>query len=255
MNILEASKRTGVSKDMIRFYEKKGMIHPARNEKNNYRIYSDHDLNMIVMIHTYNSIGMSLKTVSNLLNGKDLEKAETELKTSIKQLQNEEMWIRAKLNNAIDMANLFDMISNEKSYEIGEREDCYCYTIKNKNINNIYSRLAENGGIARAVFRIKNEHLKDEYWPENHALLFAPFIDELRDEIELIPAHKFYRVLLKHENDNDNALTYSNLKKIIENIKTIGYEPSGDVYIYQIMGNAENDYDDHVCVEVTVRSL
>ncbi len=250
MNILEASKRTGVSKDMIRFYEKKGMIKPARNESNNYRIYNEHDLNMIVMIHAYNSIGMSLKTIANLIFGRDIREAAAELDDSIKKLKNEELWIHAKINNAMDMASLFHMITHNIPYEIGERDDLYCYSFKDEGISNVYNSLAENGGIARAVFRIKNEHLMDEVWPINHALLFAPFIEELKDELEFIPRHKFYRTLVKHE--KDDQLAYSNLEKIIKNIKQIGYEPDGDVYIYQIMGNVDNDKEDHVCIEFKI---
>lgn len=48
MNIQEASKQTGISKDMIRFYEKKGLIHPKRSE-NHYRDYSIHDLHLLIL--------------------------------------------------------------------------------------------------------------------------------------------------------------------------------------------------------------
>ncbi|MBM6695155.1 MerR family transcriptional regulator, partial [Pseudoflavonifractor capillosus] len=34
MNIKEAEKLTGISKRNIRFYEQKGMLHPARNQDN-----------------------------------------------------------------------------------------------------------------------------------------------------------------------------------------------------------------------------
>ena len=49
MNIIEAARSTGASRDTIRFYEKLGIIHPARNPSNNYRDYSDHDIYMIIM--------------------------------------------------------------------------------------------------------------------------------------------------------------------------------------------------------------
>ena len=37
MNIKDAKALTGISEQMIRFYEKKNIIHPQRNEENNYR--------------------------------------------------------------------------------------------------------------------------------------------------------------------------------------------------------------------------
>lgn len=50
MNIQEASRQTGISKDMIRFYEKKDLIHPKRSE-NNYRDYSIHDLHLLIHLN------------------------------------------------------------------------------------------------------------------------------------------------------------------------------------------------------------
>ena len=43
MKIQEVSEATGLSKDMIRFYESEGLIKPARNEDYNYLSYSEND--------------------------------------------------------------------------------------------------------------------------------------------------------------------------------------------------------------------
>ena len=53
MNIQEASIATGISKDMIRFYEKKGLLHPSRNPENHYRDYSMGDIHILVTIKFY----------------------------------------------------------------------------------------------------------------------------------------------------------------------------------------------------------
>lgn len=37
MNINELERLTGITKQNIRFYEKKELLHPARNSINNYR--------------------------------------------------------------------------------------------------------------------------------------------------------------------------------------------------------------------------
>lgn len=44
MNIKQAEALSGVSKRNIRFYEQEGMIHPARNQENDYREYSNSDI-------------------------------------------------------------------------------------------------------------------------------------------------------------------------------------------------------------------
>ena len=44
MGIREAEEATGISRQNIRFYEKQGLLHPARNKRNSYREYSDEDI-------------------------------------------------------------------------------------------------------------------------------------------------------------------------------------------------------------------
>ena len=44
MNINELERLTGITRQNIRFYEKKGLLHPMRNSENNYREYSQEDL-------------------------------------------------------------------------------------------------------------------------------------------------------------------------------------------------------------------
>ncbi|MBR1893219.1 MAG: MerR family transcriptional regulator [Lachnospiraceae bacterium] len=251
MNVNEASKRTGVSKDMIRFYEKKGMLKPKRNSQNNYRIYDDQDLNLIVLIHDYSSIGMSLKSIAKLIKEHDIREAAEDLDESIKRLLNEEMWIHAKINNAIDMAKLLDMVKNDVSYDIGERDDMYCYSIRSTGFGNVHSYLAERGGIARAVFRVKRDFFESTDWPEDHALLFTPHIEELGAELELIPKHKYYRTILKH--DKHKKLGYEDVKSIISDIEGKGCKMSGDMYIYQIMGSTDYNVQDYVCIEFNIQ--
>ena len=47
MTIKETEKSTGLSRSNIRFYEKEGLIAPARTEGNGYRDYSEADIENI----------------------------------------------------------------------------------------------------------------------------------------------------------------------------------------------------------------
>ena len=62
MTIQEASERTSISKDMIRHYEKVGLIRPER-KKNGYRDYSEDDLNTLVLIRMLSNSRIPLKTI------------------------------------------------------------------------------------------------------------------------------------------------------------------------------------------------
>lgn len=76
MNIKEAESRTGISRRNIRFYEQKGMLHPARNQDNDYRDYSPQDIERLKLIRALRMVDMSLEDIQKVLSGEtSLEKA------------------------------------------------------------------------------------------------------------------------------------------------------------------------------------
>lgn len=70
MNIKEAEVATGVSKRNIRYYEQVGLIHPARNTENDYREYSQSDLETLKLIRGLRMIDMPLEQVKQVLQNK-----------------------------------------------------------------------------------------------------------------------------------------------------------------------------------------
>ena len=69
MGIKEAEEATGVSRQNIRFYEKQGLIYPARNKKNSYREYSDEDILRLKQIRLFRKLGMPIEEIRRLLDG------------------------------------------------------------------------------------------------------------------------------------------------------------------------------------------
>lgn len=50
MNIKQAAEQSGVSARNIRYYEQAGLLTPARNPENEYRIYSQADVRALKLI-------------------------------------------------------------------------------------------------------------------------------------------------------------------------------------------------------------
>lgn len=76
MNIKEAESQAGISRRNIRFYEQKGMLHPARNQDNDYRDYSPQDIERLKLIRALRMVDMSLEDIQKVLSGEtSLEKA------------------------------------------------------------------------------------------------------------------------------------------------------------------------------------
>lgn len=84
----------GVTRDTLRFYEKKGLINPNKDNDNNYRNYDIYDVYRIMIIDFYKKRGLSIQQIKSVL--KDTESANidgifsdkiTELQKSILEQQ------------------------------------------------------------------------------------------------------------------------------------------------------------------------
>ena len=63
MNISELESRTGITKQNIRFYEKKGLLHPQRNSGNNYREYTEGDVQTLLHIKVLRKLDISIEDI------------------------------------------------------------------------------------------------------------------------------------------------------------------------------------------------
>ena len=60
MNIKQAAEQSGVSARNIRYYEQAGLLTPARNPENEYRIYSQADVRALKLIRMLRTLDMPI---------------------------------------------------------------------------------------------------------------------------------------------------------------------------------------------------
>lgn len=68
MNIGEASKATGVSVKMLRYYEDIGLVRPALRSQSGYRVYSDKNIAMLRFVRRARDLGFQVKQIAALLD-------------------------------------------------------------------------------------------------------------------------------------------------------------------------------------------
>lgn len=76
MKIGELGKATGVDVETIRYYERTGLLPPARRQANGYRVYGDFHQKRLEFIRHCRSLDISLAEINQLLNFLDLPAAE-----------------------------------------------------------------------------------------------------------------------------------------------------------------------------------
>lgn len=71
MNISEVELRTGITKQNIRFYEKKGLLTPKRNEENSYREYTESDVELLNLVKILRKLDLPIEDIRKIIDGED----------------------------------------------------------------------------------------------------------------------------------------------------------------------------------------
>lgn len=92
MKIGEAAKETGLSISNIRFYEKKGLLEPARDQESKYRNYTEEDILRLKKIIIFRKMDLSVEQIAAVLRGKIdakevLKNQEQELLNKIREME------------------------------------------------------------------------------------------------------------------------------------------------------------------------
>lgn len=132
MLIGEISKKTGLSRDTIRFYEKKGLIQVTRtdSEWNNYKYYNDRNLNRLILIKKAKGFGFTLNEICEIIELFEINSANcttlltkvnkklTEIDKKIRELQDVKKMITDKVRNASDNCQLKSKNENCASVKV-----------------------------------------------------------------------------------------------------------------------------------------
>ena len=138
MLIGEISKRTSLSRDTIRFYEKKGLIKVDRtdSEWNNYKNYSVETLNRLLLIRQAKGFGFTLNEISELMELFEMDKASCDtMSVKIKEKLSD---IDKKIKELKDMKKMiFDKMleAQNNCMSISEKDNCQIFSADKTVVN------------------------------------------------------------------------------------------------------------------------
>ena len=90
MNFGQASKASGVSTKMIRYYDEIGLVRPASRTESNYREFDEREVNELRFIRRARSLGFSMPEITQLLSlWRDRERPSREVKAIAEKHVNE----------------------------------------------------------------------------------------------------------------------------------------------------------------------
>ena len=245
MNIKQVSDYTGISRDMIRFYEKKGIIHPARKE-NGYRDYTIHDLLLLVTARQYSCLGIPLSTIAQLSREQDTSLIQRELHASAARIEEETFWLSQQLFTAKYMEQIFRMASENRQFEVIKHTSFVYY--ERTSANHFQNQLASIS--ARPVLRIRNRLLEKDAYPNDQGMVFQKPL-RTQQPFESYAEGTFFRFLFTLP--ADAKLPPSAVRPMLKQIRENGYSPSGDAFLTMLLGTPDRSTDDLIVLEFEIQ--
>ena len=124
MNIKELETLTGVTKQNIRFYEKKGLLTPDRNPQNDYREYTEDDVAILQTIKMFRKLEISIEDIRRILN-QEVELGDM-IEKHLKELTDQQSHLKASIeicrqltDKNLESLNVLEVL--EKMQEIERR--------------------------------------------------------------------------------------------------------------------------------------
>ena len=246
MNIKEASILTGISKDMLRYYEKLGVLSPGRNPENGYREYTTRDLNDAVMIRQYSSLGLSLKTLSHLSRHGGTDNAIEQFSQAIDRLEMDLELAFNRLENAKDYHRVFDMLGKGKKSETVNVPVTYYYPRSQDHPFFAEMDPALYGAI-RMVFRIEHADVNAETYPPGQGFLSRQLLSSCSIPYIEIPAHLCWFTAMEEE--PEEVMNREKLAPVLEQMEAEGYCLHGDILLSQILNASDKKRQNLICIE------
>lgn len=131
MLIKTLSEKTGVSRKAIRYYESIGLIQPPERGRNNYRQYTEADVERLRFIAGARSLGFSLSDVGEILAARDhnIAPCRQVLDTIDARLQDIDMRIATLLDLRETLRQLRQAGAALRLDDV-LGENCICYLVK-----------------------------------------------------------------------------------------------------------------------------
>lgn len=116
----EVASMLRIGIDAIRFYERKGLVHPQKDESNKYRIFTMNNILELLDVIYYRELDMSISEISSILHSGTKSSMQKLLKEKRENAQRRILFERQLIKKIQHIENIYEMI--DTSREVGIRQ-------------------------------------------------------------------------------------------------------------------------------------
>lgn len=254
-SIAEASILSGVSRDMIRHYEKIKLIKPNRNPENNYRTYTYNDICLITLIRMYNGFGIPLKECRKMLWGEYIDNGCKQMQYKIDLLKKEQLLLQSRIEFSQSLCRCLEAYVSGQFSFLADRSSILLIPRFDDGYRlNLLEYEPELNRVFQYYYRIQKTDLTHPGNPYPHdvgIMIPTPMEHSISDTVVIS------RSLVHHcwlELPYGNSITHTDLQPLFDDLLHQNLSIDGDIICYQILESAKENKDNVVlCLETPVR--
>lgn len=237
-SIGEISKITGISRDRLRNYEKMGIIEPQREIDNQYRFYTEQDIDRILALDLYRAVELKLPTISKICSDSTVEDISFYLRENEEAIEKQMKHLALLQSRTKELLHSCEIIEKHldklcittmQPYEIiGEIDDYRSYQEYDKLF-----RLREDD--QPIVYKMQRRILFNQNGIYSNRMIITK---PLEGSINMIKQRCVYTVVKDGEN-NQNPLM-DTFKKCMQYCKENKLKPTGEAFVGMLLLHCKN---------------
>ena len=251
----DVSKIYNVSTDILRYYEKIGLLIPDSRNSNGYRYYSEKQLWKLSNIRNLRKLGVGLKEITEFLETRSLEKTEEMIDFQLDKIDNsirQLLSLKRELEGKKESINYFKEFKDYELPEIKKLEKRFIYLTKgsfkeeseiNLELKRLKDRAEEENDFLFTESEIGTLIDKKEWENGNYYSYSGTFIIS-RSKTSIILSEGLY---LTYFFKGDYFSIDKHYEKLKEYVANKGYRVCGDIIeLYHIEIHITENKDEYV---------
>ena len=193
----ELSKLFDIGVDSIRYYEKVGILHPVRNDENNYRMYTIDDVRRLALIRELLRLSFSTDQIREYDEDRNVDSTTSLLRAELDVVDAEIAKLKAtrdSIQNRLDTITSLcspDIQDEFETIVIKELPDRKCVMVTDDNLPDDYvsyyvvkymqshnTRIDTIGACDCYTLDIPGSNPKSKYYRTKNVFFFAPYLDD-----------------------------------------------------------------------------
>lgn len=240
--IKEFSEEMGVTIDLVKHYEKYGIINPIKEKECKYRFYTIQHGERILASKRFRNMGFTIRDSAKIMNEYSLDKIQSTLNNKANEVEKEIKRLQSMHKKIIalnEQCNLFKECENDGTIVISPGFYFLRQTENTEFYQDEYTKVRVKEWLEHFPFVTKSLKVPKEYLEHNTELNYSwgLIIDEdtannieisCTNPVEYIKPQKCYRYVCV---EPYNGSSLGMLKKVIEKVKERELQVSGDIIL------------------------